>query len=357
MNAAAFAALGKIHVVHYAGPINPPVILWQKACSKFLRMVGSQGDFIFFSQRRLLAIAREVDALCTRKAELDFFHGFTPWILTEPKRPYVAWSDCTFRDYIDIFHRREWFCGDDLGRIERAESEWLKKASCVLFTSDWAADRAVRQYALDAGRVRSVGIFGEIEMPARDAYAGGKEFVFVSTNFETKGGPIVLAAFREVKKCHPGASLIVVGDQPYSISAEAGVNFVGFLRKEIPDEYDRFLKILSRARALVNATRCDTAPVLLIEAGYVGCPVISTRMFAIPELIDHGRTGLLLDDSSQINAVASAMNWMLEHADAYQKMRMAAWSKAREQHSRTKFEKRLLFSVREVVPGNKVAVR
>jgi hypothetical protein len=32
--------------------------------------------------------------------------------------------------------------------------------------------RAVRDYSLDANRVRSVGIFGEIDMPACDAYAG-----------------------------------------------------------------------------------------------------------------------------------------------------------------------------------------
>ena len=43
-------------------------------------------------------------------------------------------------------------------------------------------------YALDACRVGSVGIFGEIEMPARDAYAGGKEFAFISTNFAGQRG-------------------------------------------------------------------------------------------------------------------------------------------------------------------------
>jgi glycosyltransferase involved in cell wall biosynthesis len=40
-------------------------------------------------------------------------------------------------------------------------------------------------------------------------------------------------------------------------------------------------------RALVNATRNDICPLLLVEAGYVGCPVISTRKFAIPEIIDN----------------------------------------------------------------------
>src|SRR4029077_4599746 len=221
----------------YIGPVNPPVVPWQKALSKLRRVAGSQGSFFFFSERRLKRIADEVHSQSRIDARLDFFHGFTPWILTQPQRPYMAWSDCTFRDYVDIFHHREQFLRDDLKRIEQAEAAWLKNATCVLFTSDWAAERAVSHYSLDASLVGSVGIFGEIEMAARDAYAGRKEFVFVSTNFEAKGGQTVLAAFHEVRKRHPDALLTIVGDRPSDTTLEVGVTFTGFLRKEVPDEY------------------------------------------------------------------------------------------------------------------------
>ncbi len=114
MNAAALAALRTAHDVQYTGPINPRVVTWQKAVSKALRVAGAPGDFYFFSRRRLNTIAREVEAQCGGEATLDFFHGFTPWIHTKPGRPYIAWSDCTFHDYIDIFHRRGTFRTSDL---------------------------------------------------------------------------------------------------------------------------------------------------------------------------------------------------------------------------------------------------
>jgi len=347
MNAAAFSAISSLETSRYIGPINPPVVLWQKALSKFRRVAGSQGSFFFFSERRLKKIADEVHSQSRVDARLDFFHGFTPWILTKPQRPYAAWSDCTFHDYIDIFQRREEFSSDDLDRIEEAEAAWLKNARYVLFTSRWAAERAISHYALDACRVGSVGIFGEIEMPPRDDYAGGQEFAFVSTNFQAKGGPTVLSAFREVRKVHTDASLIIVGDAPSNLGAESGVHFAGFLRKEVHGEYQRLLQILGRARALVHPTKSDISPLLLVEAGYLGCPVISSRKFGIPELVDDGRTGLLLDDPSQAAMVARAMRWMLERTDEYRQMREAAWSKARELHSKRKFELRLLAFVRE----------
>ena len=357
MNAAAYSAISSLEPTIYVGPINPPVSMAEKVLSKFRRVAGSQGNFFFFSRRRLNQIADAVHAQTCTDARLDFFHGFTPWILTRPQRPYIAWSDCTFHDYIDIFHRREQFCSDDLDRIEQAEAAWLKNASRIIFTSQWASERAVRDYSLDASRVASVGIFGEMEMPARDAYAGDKYFAFVSTNFETKGGLVVLAAFHEVRKRHPDAHLTIIGHRPPGLVKEAGADFVGYLRKEVPQEYQRFQQILCGARALVNASRSDTCPVLLIEAGYAGCPVISSRKFAIPEIVDHGRTGLLLEDSSSPRALAEAMVWMLENDGEYFKMREATWSNARQLHSRQKFEERLQACVRDNFPLERLAAQ
>jgi len=339
MNAAAFSAINKFESTHYVGPINPPVIAPQKAWSKLCRVAGWRRSFFFFSGRRLQTIADEVHSKCQTEARLDFFHGFTPWITTRPKRSYIAWSDCTFRDYVDIYHRREQFRRDDL----------LRKADRVLFTSNWAVERAVRDYSLDAGRVASVGIFGEVEMPARDSYAGRKEFAFVSTNFEAKGGRVVLAAFRDVRRLHPDASLVIVGDQPPRDACEPGVSFTGFLRKEVPEECRRFRKVLAGARAIVSATSSDICPLLFVEAGYFGCPVISTRKFAIPEIVDDRNTGILLDDLPNPSALAEAMSRILERTDEYPKMREAAWAKARGLHSRERFEERLCSRLGQVL--------
>jgi glycosyltransferase involved in cell wall biosynthesis len=340
MNAAAFAAISKREACHYVGPINPAASSLHKGWSKVRRVAGLRGSFFFFSELRLRRIAIEVHSQCQTDARLDFFHGFTPWIKTRPERPYIAWSDCTFHDYVEIFHRREEYHSDDLERIERSESDWLRNADRVLFTSDWAVQRAVRHYGLDPTHVGNVGIFGELEMPTRDVYAGRKEFVFVSTNFEAKGGRIVLEAFREVRKHHQDATLVIIGERPSDVTAEAGVTFAGFLRKEVFDEYTRFLRSLAGARALVSATSSDICPLQFIEASYVGCPVISARRFAIPEIVEDGRTGLLLD-KLESTAVASAMQWMLEHPVEYQQMRKAAWEKARVYYSKSKFEERL----------------
>jgi glycosyltransferase involved in cell wall biosynthesis len=337
MNAAAYEALRKLDTVHYVGPINPPTIFQQRAVSKLLRTLGVQGSFFAFSRERLGAVAEEVHQRRATAARFDFFHGFTPWILTRPPRLYAAWSDCTFHDYIEIYHRRGLFRPADLERIEHTEAVWLRGARYIGFSNGWAAQRAISHYALDASRVHVVGNFGEIEMPAADEYAGAKQFAFVSTDFDAKGGPTVLAAFRKLRQRHADACLVIVGAAPPGGAIEPGVIVTGYLRKEVPDEYARFRTILAATRALVHPTNSDISPLIVIEAGYFGCPAIASKRFAIPELVDHGISGILLDDVS-VNSVADAMSWMLDNETLYQDMRRRARTKATSQHSKVTFE-------------------
>jgi glycosyltransferase involved in cell wall biosynthesis len=346
MNAAAFDVVSRYDEVNLVGPVNPSSSLAAKVRSKAARLAGLGGDFFAFSEARLDAIARAVREASRPEARLDFFHGFTPWVWTAPPRPYMAWSDCTFRDYMNIYHRRADYDRRDLERIERAEAEWLGKARQVAFTSRWAAERARDAYGLEADRIAVVGIFGEIEPPSVDAYDGLETFLFVSTNFEAKGGRVALQALRMVQEGRPEAGLVVIGDCPPDVQTAPGVTVTGYLRKEDPDEYARFRELLSRARAVVHPTRSDIAPLLLVEAAYFGCPAISSRRFAIPELVEDAVSGVLLDDPEDPVSVASAMTRILEDDDAYGAMRAAAWRASRERHSKAAFETRLLDCLR-----------
>jgi len=345
MNAAALSAIEALDQVNYVGPIPLTSDLAEKLVSKALRSLGLPGAFHQYSAQRLAAIAGEVAKKSDPSATVDFFHGFTPWIATAPSRPYLAWSDCTFVDYMAVYHKGASFSASDLRRISALEGAWLSGAAKVMFTSQWAADRAVADYSLAPEKVGCVGIFGEIVPPDHDAYAGAPDFLFVSTNFAAKGGDTVLAAFRQVRSAHPAATLTVVGEAPNI--TEPGVTFAGFLRKEVPQENDRFRELLGQARALVHPTRSDIAPLILVEAALFGCPTITSRRFAIGELVDHGRSGLLLDDPTDAGALAAAMLRLLDDETAYRAYRRAAWCKARSEHSRPAFDARMHGFVRE----------
>jgi glycosyltransferase involved in cell wall biosynthesis len=346
MNAMAFDVIRRDQPVRYVGPVNPSMLTWQKALSKLHRVSGFAGDFFHYSEERLAKIARGVETRCAFEAKLDFFHGFTPWVLTSPKRPYIAWSDCSFRDYIQIYHAGANFRSDDIWRIEQTEATWMRGARRIAFTNSWAADRASREYRLDPKRVDVVGIYGEVDLPEQDRYSGAAQFVFVSTNFRSKGGPVVLAAFQQLRETHPEATLVIVGDCPLHAKSLGGVTVLGFLRKEHPEEIAKYREVLAGARALVHPTNSDIAPLVIVEAAYFGCPAIASRRFAIPELVDDGRSGILLNNPRDASELAHAMRSILTSESDYVGMRNEAWRKGRKEHSKNIFECRFLAFLR-----------
>jgi glycosyltransferase involved in cell wall biosynthesis len=72
------------------------------------------------------------------------------------------------------------------------------------------------------------------------------------------------------------------------------------------------------------------------------------RRFAIPELVDDGRTGILLDDSNP-EVLSHAMRWTLDRPKDYRQMRVAVWKKMRSQYSRQRFADRFLAAVSHLV--------
>lgn len=322
MNRAAYECLIEEGEVNYVGPVNPPHSLWRKIISKSRRLVGLPGEYFFFAPNRLRKIAEEVESRCDPNADLDFYHGFTPWIFCQSSRPYLTWNDCTFKQYMDIYHDRKRFNQGGLNLIQKKEAEWLSNAQRVIFRSEWACTHAVEEYDLDPSSAGVSGNYGMVDYPAHDYYDGSNYFLMITTNFRQKGGDVVLSAFREILSSYDNWKLIIVGDNPgEDAQKQKGVDYVGWLDKNLKEDRDQLEKIIAGARCLVHPTVADTNPMVILEAGAFGCPSIASRIFAIPELIQDGETGLLLDDPASVSEVVSAMRWMISSHDAYQTMR------------------------------------
>jgi glycosyltransferase involved in cell wall biosynthesis len=353
MSSAMAAALAPCCSLTYVPPINPKPRLWEHVISKSRRLLGLKGAFFFFSEARLRDIAKETERhVSDIPHDVCFFHGFTPWIHFHPSKPYVCWSDCTFPQYMSIFHDQTQFCEKDLERIKMHEADWLKRASLVLFRNQWAAKTAIAEYGLERNTVGYVGNYGLIDPPPIDSFDNGWDFLFASTNFQLKGGFTVINAFHRLRKNYPHIRLVIVGDAPpRSISSTDGAFYVGSLRKEIPEERTRLSAILASARALVHPTKADTNPMILIEAGYFGCPSISTRMCGIPEIIEDGVTGLLLDFPASADSLADAMERIIIDDETYRLMRQAVRERMLRLFSREVFEDRVRKQLTKVLPS------
>jgi glycosyltransferase involved in cell wall biosynthesis len=103
-----------------------------------------------------------------------------------------------------------------------------------------------------------------------------------------------ILAHAELRRSHPDARLLVVGDGDRRPMLEAlvreqgiaGVEFIGRVPHEAMGEW------FDRADIMVNSSRIDNMPHCLIEAFAAGLPVVTTASGGIPYIVADGVNGI-----------------------------------------------------------------
>ncbi|GAA2564268.1 glycosyltransferase [Pseudonocardia hydrocarbonoxydans] len=105
-----------------------------------------------------------------------------------------------------------------------------------------------------------------------------------------KGHEVALRAWDEVRRRVPGAVLLIVGDGEHRAALEAaagdGVVFAGS-REDVPT-------ILRASALALLPSLTEALPTAVIEAAAAGIATVATTVGGTPEIVDDGRTGLLV---------------------------------------------------------------
>lgn len=139
----------------------------------------------------------------------------------------------------------------------------------------------------------------------RRSVSEGATFLQVSRLGGKKGVDITIKAFSRYIKNDPDARLIIAGDGPlkeelFRLTSELGleehVNFLGYIG------YKKYIELLHAADVFIHPSvtseegDMEGLPNAVCEAMACGLPVISTRHSGIPEVIDDGLNGFLVEE-------------------------------------------------------------
>lgn len=147
----------------------------------------------------------------------------------------------------------------------------------------------VEDYRIKPDKITVVGSSGNVQEPYEgEKTFGSKQILFNGSDFERKGGDLVLAAFNQVKTALPEAKLVIIGKK--LAIRENGVDNPGHISS--PSEMrNLFLK----TDLVVAPARCDPFPTFLMEAMSYGVPCIVSARDGMPEIIDNGVSGVVID--------------------------------------------------------------
>jgi glycosyltransferase involved in cell wall biosynthesis len=149
--------------------------------------------------------------------------------------------------------------------------------------------------------------------------ADDKMIICPGTIEERKGVDTVLRKWGEILERVPKAKLIILGKgtTAYGVALlreiAAGVYGPGIVH--VPPQPSA-IPFICAADLMLFPSRAEALPRAVLEAMAAGTPVIASSVDGVPELIEHGRTGLLFDVGAEQAMVAGVVSALREPGPA-----------------------------------------
>lgn len=231
--------------------------------------------------------------------------------------PIVYMSDATFAATNEYYA-----ASSNLLAISRIEANFIeqlaiRKASRLIYPSQWAAGSAIRDYGARIERIHVFPMGANLdEPPTREQIAMRQRservrLLFVGVDWERKGGPVAFGTLRVLEQLGVPASLTIVGCIPPAEFSHPALTVIPFLNKNDAAERKQLSDLYLNSDIFILPTRAECMPIVFCEAAAFGLPSFACATGGVPFLIENERTGRLfpLDATSADYAHAIAELW------------------------------------------------
>lgn len=251
------------------------------------------------------------------------FNSFSP-VWQSDEIPYVLYLDYTmalsekqqlaWAYFLNQRDRDSWFA---------CENRLFQQAKYLFCKSQIVKKSLIEDYQISPDKVFVVGGSGDFLEPYEgEKKFGSRQLLFNGSDFQRKGGDLVLAAFKEVREVLPDAKLVVVGKK--LMTPQEGVENPGHVSRSTLK--DLFLN----SDLVIAPAQCDPFPRFVLEAMNYGVPCIVSNQDAMPEIVNHGMNGVVLDELT-VGDLASTIVHLLSQPDQLVTLSQAARQKIKTQ--------------------------
>lgn len=278
----------------------------------------------------------------------------------DPKWPMIYVSDAMFMTVVTYYERYFRLSARAIADGDRLQHTMLERADAVLLASDWAVQSAAAHYHLPPERLKTVPMGANLDVDPEFAppdRGGPLRLLFIGYDWHRKGGELVLAVWRELRKQTGTAELHIVGCRPEEAEGLEGVTLHGVLRKSDPADYAKLSRLFAISSFFFMPSRQEAFGIVYCEAAAFGRPSIATATGGVPSAVENDVTGILLPLDASVLDYAARISEVWADSDRYARMCEAARLAYRDRLSWQAWGAELSETIRAVAKARKITGR
>lgn len=219
-------------------------------------------------------------------------------------------SDATYHLLMQYYNLSD---SKNLKKInEMNEFESIKKATDIIYASDWAKRDAIHHYNANSSKISVIPFGANLKDEYRPRqYNNHKKrinLLLVGVEWKRKGIDIAIETVKILNRSSSNIHyhLTVVGVN--SNKHFKDVNIVGRLDKSNSDDLKKLIDHYQNSDIFILPTKAECAGIVFCEASMFGLPSVTYNTGGISSYIKNGKNGFLLDKSSKANDFAKKIN-------------------------------------------------
>ncbi|NHC33847.1 glycosyltransferase family 4 protein [Scytonema millei] len=274
--------------------------------------------------------------LSETRVDAVFSATINPIAYLECQQPIVFWADATFANIIDFYPQYSNLCHESVENGHLMERAAIHNSKLAIYSSEWAAQKAIEFYQADPAKVKVVPFGANIEnsktlYEIKDLIDSRPltrcKLLFIGVDWFRKGGDVALKVAYQLNNLGLNTELTVIGSQPVAEgSLPSFVKPLGFISKSTREGKERIQQLIGESHFLILPSLADCSPIVLCEANSLGVPCLSTKVGGIPTIIKTGLNGELFDKEAEVLEYCKYIVHLFTNYKEYKALALSAFN-------------------------------
>jgi glycosyltransferase involved in cell wall biosynthesis len=249
---------------------------------------------------RSFFVSFSIDKNLLHSVDYVLIHHITDGYFIRTQKPVITYQDGTLFSCIDYYSEMTNLTKWNKSNIKQLEQCLYNKSSRIIAASDWHANSLKTDYSVPSNKIVRINFGANIDdddiLNREDEDNEDNKIInviFIGIDWIRKGGNMAILICEQMRKWDINVHLHIMGNSPVSNNPNIPkyLHIHGLLNKDNPEDYRKFINIMSKADLLLVPTIAEAAGIMFCEASAYGIPIFTHHTGGTSSYVINGING------------------------------------------------------------------